>query len=333
MENIRKCKLCGYTIHNTIYKAEDHFTQEYFYLVRCSNCNLIFTNPRPTQKELNKYYPPSYYGEFGQRFNPIIEKAVQYFRKRLADKIDENFLQSGRILEIGSGRGTLLSEMSKKGWIAIGTEFSESLVEKTTNTFGVRVFQSPNLNDCEFPDDYFDAVLCYHVLEHLPDPFSTLAEIHRIMRSQGLLIIAVPNIGGYTARISKNHWFGIDVPRHLFHFTQKTLKRALNIYGFEIISQSTLSMEQDVFGFAQSILNLIGFPNNIFYDFIRSPAGRMRHDFKNRNRFNNLFQKSILFIIGGGLSIIGLFISPIVALFSYGGTIEYWSTQDNSEYK
>jgi SAM-dependent methyltransferase len=326
MENIDKCKLCGCTKYEPLYRAEDHFTQEKFNLVRCLNCTIIFTNPRPSQSELKLYYPPSYYGELGKRFHPAIEKFVNIFRIRLAYRIDAFFPNHGRILEIGSGRGTLLHEMANKGWTAIGTEYSENLADWVEDSIGVRVFPTPELKDCCFPDDHFDVVLCYHVLEHLPDPIGTLKEIHRIVQPNGLLVTAVPNIGGLTARLTKNHWFGIDVPRHLFHFTPESLKCALTQNGFKIISRSTLSLEQDVFGFSQSILNFLGFPNNIFYDLIRSPSGRMRHNFQYNRRILKLLQKSTLFFIGGFLSIIGVFVSVVASFFSMGGTLEYWAT-------
>lgn len=326
MEIIHHCKLCGSTKHKLIYEAEDHFTQEQFSLIRCTNCSLIFTNPRPSQKELKRYYPPSYYGDLGKRFHPVIENVVDLFRKRLGNKIDSYFPNRGRILEVGSGRGTLLYEMAEKGWTAMGTEYSENLAEEVKNAIGVRVYPTPELKDCGFPDNYFDVVLCYHVLEHLPDPIDTLGEIHRIIQPNGLLVAAVPNIGGFTARLTNNRWFGIDVPRHLFHFTPKTLDRALTQNGFEIISRSTLSIEQDIFGFSQSILNYLGFPNNIFYDLIRSPSGRMRHNFQYNWRILKPLQKSTLFIIGGLLSIIGVFVSLVASFFSMGGTLEYWVT-------
>ena len=330
MENIHKCKLCGCTNHDPLYKAEDHFTQKWFQLVRCIDCTLIFTNPRPSIIELSNFYPPSYYGNSGKRFHPTIEEFIKFFRKRLANKIDSQFAHPGRILEIGSGRGTLLLYMAQKGWKAMGTEYSENLAKSVEDSMGVRVYPTPELKDCGFPDDHFDVVLCYHVLEHLPDPISTVKEIHRIMQPQGLLITTVPNIGGFTARLTENRWFGIDVPRHLFHFTPKTLERALTQNGFKIISRSTLSLEQDIFGFSQSILNFIGFPNNIFYDLIRSPAGRMRHDFEYNRRIMRFIQKSTIFIIGGFLSIMGIFVTLASAHFSMGGTLEYWATPQPS---
>jgi 2-polyprenyl-3-methyl-5-hydroxy-6-metoxy-1,4-benzoquinol methylase len=325
MERISKCKLCGGLNQEYIFDVEDHYSQEFFSLVRCLNCGLIFTNPRPSHLELSKYYPDSYYGETGRRFHPIIEKVVQYSRKRMAKKIVSKFRVPGRILEIGSGRGTLLYEMAKHDWIAYGTEYSKQLVKEVSKNFGIRVYPTPNLNDCKFPDKYFNVVICFHVLEHMPEPIETLEEIRRIIHPNGLLIIAVPNIDGLTSRITRNNWFGIDAPRHLFHFTPDSLERSLNKTGFRILSQSTLSLEQDIFGFSQSILNKWGFPYNMFYDLIRSPHGRMRHKFSDRNALLNLLQVVSILLLGGILSILGLFITITYSIVGLGGTLEYWA--------
>lgn len=333
MEKIVNCQFCGSESHEYIFDAQDHYTQKNFSLVRCVNCSLIFTNPHPTINELGKYYPPSYYGDAGLRFHPIIEKVVKFYRKQMAKKIDASFPISGRILEIGSGRGTLLSEMAGRGWTAIGTEYSEKLVQEVSKNLDIKVYLTPKLKDCGFPDHYFDVVLCNHVLEHLPDPIQTIYEIHRILQTRGILIIAVPNIGGIIARIFRSHWFGLDVPRHLYHFTPSTLENILSKTGFINKYHSTLSFEQDIFGFAQSTLNLIGFPQNIFYDFIRSPKGRIRHNFSRRKGIHSAILCTVIFFFGGILSIFGLFVSILASGIGMGGTIVYWSYPKSSQLK
>jgi SAM-dependent methyltransferase len=220
--------------------------------------------------------------------------------------------------------------MAEKGWTAVGTEFSEELVDEVADTLGVTIHQTPNLRDCQFPDDYFNAGICYHVLEHLRNPIITLDEIHRIIHPKGMLISAVPNIESFTARVSKNQWFGIDVPRHLFHFSPDTLERTLTKCGFEVTSKSSLSWEQDVFGFSQSLLNLLGFPVNIFYDLIRSPAGRIRHKFTYSNNIIGKIQIAIILFIGSILSFLGLIVAFVTSIIGSGGTLEYWSIPTRS---
>ena len=325
MENVNSCNYCENTSFKLVYSAEDHYSGEIFTLVECSNCGLIFTNPRPSRVDLLKYYPSSYYGEFGIRFHPFLEKIVHNFRRILASRISNQYPDGGRLLEIGSGRGTLLAEMSNKGWETIGTEYSDSLAESVQKEFNIEIYPTPNLTDCKFPDEFFEVIVCYHVLEHLNDPFGTLIEIKRILKPSGSLIIAVPNIGGFVAKFSKEHWFAIDVPRHLFHFTSETLAEMMDCIGFRIYYNSSLSLEQDIFGFAQSILNLWGFPFNILYDFIRSPSAKIRHYKNDGNFFLKAFSFMMLMLLSSVLCIIGIPVALITGKYGKGGTMELWA--------
>jgi 2-polyprenyl-3-methyl-5-hydroxy-6-metoxy-1,4-benzoquinol methylase len=227
-----------------MYQAEDHYSGDKFSLIKCCDCGLIFTYPRPSIEELSGYYPASYYGDNGIRFHPLLEIVVGYFRKRLASRISNKYPVGGRILDIGSGRGTLLTEMADKGWETIGTEYSKSLAEAVENKFGIQIYSTPNLQDCNFPANVFDIIVCYHVLEHLSDPLGTLFELKRLLNSSGMLILAVPNIEGTIANVSKEHWFANDVPRHLFHFSPQTISLMLEKTGFGIEYFSTMSLEQ-----------------------------------------------------------------------------------------
>ena len=325
METVHSCNFCEEALYGLELTAEDHYSGEKFSLVKCGNCGLIFTNPRPSKGELSNYYPDSYYGESGIRFHPNLEKIIYYFRKKLANRIFDQYPEGGRILEIGTGRGTLLAEMSSNGWETFGTEYSDSLAESVENEFNIRIYPTPNLEDCDLPDKFFDVIVCYHVLEHLPDPSGTLYEVKRILRDSGSLIIAVPNIDGSIAKISKEYWFALDVPRHLFHFTPETLSNMLEKTGFKNNYKSTLSLEQDIFGFAQSILNLIGFPFNAFYDFIRSPSAKLRHHATKEINFINILIFTILILLGIVLCIIGTPIAIINGKIGKGGTIELWA--------
>jgi SAM-dependent methyltransferase len=324
MEDVQACNLCGSKSTEFVLEAEDHASGEKFSLVRCHQCGCVYTNPRPTSAELSRYYPPAYYGPNGQRFRGGLERVVHFFRQRVANQICQQFPQPGQILEVGSGRGTLLAELAQRGWQAVGTEYSTSLAEASFNNLGVKVFPTPNLSDCNFEAGAFQVVVCYHVLEHLPNPLETLTEIRRILQPQGLMIVVVPNFGGWVARLTGNKWFALDVPRHLFHFTPKTLTLALNQSGYSLNKQSTLSLEQDIFGFAQSCLNRAGLPFNILYDLIRSQQARLRHHASSTGvggRLGNL----LILALGGVLSLIGLPVTLLAALAGQGGTLEYWA--------
>jgi 2-polyprenyl-3-methyl-5-hydroxy-6-metoxy-1,4-benzoquinol methylase len=318
------CVMCGSANSELVLTAEDHYTGEFFSLSRCLQCACVYTNPRPTSTELGHYYPPAYYGSKGHRFRGGLEKVVGLFRQRLADNIYQQFPTPGKILEVGSGRGTLLAELARRGWQATGTEYSSALAVTSINYLGVSVFPAPNLLDCQFETATFQVVVCYHVLEHLPNPLETLIEIRRIIHPEGLLIVAVPNFGGWIAQLSHAKWFCLDVPRHLFHFTPNTLAAILSQAGFEVQKRSTFSLEQDVFGFAQSCLNKLNFQFNLFYDLIRSQDARLRyHD--SPFRIWGMLTILLVWILGILLSLIGLPITLCLGWFGKGGTLEFWS--------
>jgi SAM-dependent methyltransferase len=313
------CALCGSASAEALFSAQDHSSRERFELTRCTQCGFVSTRPRPEGAQLSRYYPPAYYGQAGRRFRGGLEWAVHFFRQRLAEQIDGRFARPGRALEVGSGRGTLLAELARRGWQAVGTEYSAALAEASINNLGVQVYPAPDLRDCMFEAGSFDVAVCYHVLEHLPDPLETLREIRRVLQPQGVLLLAVPNFGGWLARWSGPNWFALDVPRHLGHYTPRTLQVALDTSGFIVMRRSTLSLEQDVFGFAQSALNMAGFPFNIFYDLIRSQSARLRYQAGRRGR------DLTVMVLGGALVAVGLPLACVAAAAGQGGTLEVWA--------
>ncbi len=328
LENIDACPICGGEIFKPLFQSEDHYSGRMFELTECITCKFVITSPRPPLDRLGDYYPPEYYGSKGRRFHPALERIVQWFRERIADSLCSRYPAPGRVLEVGSGRGTLLAELAKRGWQAFGTEFSSTMAEASTNSFGVTVYPTPDLRDCRFESGSFDVVICYHVLEHMPNPLETLKEMRRIISPNGLLLLAVPNFGGIVAQLSKGMWFAVDAPRHLGHYAPETMKNALDAAGFVVTKKRTLSLEQDVFGFAQSMMNLLGFPFNAFYDLIRHGEAKLRHE--SQRGASAFLKKAGVFIAGGLLSCIGLPAAVFFAAIGAGGSLEVWAVPERN---
>lgn len=128
---------------------------------------------------------------------------------------------------------------------------------------------APELERAGYEENTFDAVIMWHVLEHLPHPEKTLAEIRRILKPGGRLILAVPNFGSLQSQRTGNDWFHLDLPRHLYHFTPETLQRLLTCNGFHSESVRHMAMLQNSFGWLQSLLNRIsGTPRNSLYSLL-----------------------------------------------------------------
>jgi len=134
-----------------------------------------------------------------------------------------------------------------------------------------------DLTEQRFPAAGFDAVVLWHSLEHLDNPQAALAEIGRIIKPGGLLVIAVPNNASWQARFFGRRWFHLDLPRHLHFFGHKGLLHLLRQQGYAVQASGTFDPVQNLFGFVQSCLNALpGSAPNRFYQLMRSKQSPLR---------------------------------------------------------
>ncbi len=171
--------------------------------------------------------------------------------------------KTGRVLDVGSGWGTLLKSFANRGFQTTGIELSKTACDFATNKLGLSVFNLPIecLND--LPDEAYDLVTMRHVLEHFFDPRSVLKTLHQRMNSDGKLIIAVPDYGSYDRKRYGEAWpaFG---PYHLWYFTRLGLQRLCDDTGFEVIGCHTFLSDRIFRGssrfssFARRAVNRLG---------------------------------------------------------------------------
>ena len=260
-----------------LFPAQDYISGERFAIARCGECGFAITTPQPGPAEMPAYYPAGYYGAAGGRRFPGL---VEWLQERLYGQ-RVKWVESacgpgarGRVLDVGCGRGLLLREFRRRGWEVQGTELSEPAASYGREVLGLPVAVG-SLETLGFPANHFDAVTLWHVLEHLPDPRVLLAEVERILKPGGVLFIGVPNFGGWEARLGRDKWFHLDVPRHLTHLTKPTLKRALGERGFLERRWSGFAPEYDWFSFVQSALNRIGLRHNLLYNVLRGGTAKV----------------------------------------------------------
>ena len=273
------CSLCGGKESSTCFTAFDFDSSvESFQLVQCTGCSLTVVQPTPPPASLDKYYPDSYYGSGKQKFPGVIEFLTVLGCKLRAKKVAQQIstTKSGqyvnKVLDVGCGRANLLRHLKKLGCECYGTERAKFPDDGYLD--GIDIFKG-SVAERRYESDCFDAVVIWHVLEHLHDPLETLDEIARITRKNGIISIAVPNFSSLQSNLFKSDWFHLDLPRHLFHFNVKNLCQALTQRGYSIQSVSTCSLEQNIFGFIQSFMNklkFLGKPNE-FYQLLKKRAG------------------------------------------------------------
>jgi 2-polyprenyl-3-methyl-5-hydroxy-6-metoxy-1,4-benzoquinol methylase len=201
-----------------------------FQMVRCPSCQFIFLNPRPTVESLHSFY---------QQYLPERESSIESWKKMMnpvfhrAASLLKHFREEGRLLDVGSGFGFFLAEMKDRGWEAVGVEISRKAMDYGRNILGLTIHPGP-MEDAAFPDNHFDVVTGFYVIEHLPHPMAFLKECHRILKPGGLLLLRYP----HTTPI-KNllHFFGVknrlyDLPAHLSDFSPKMIQQCLEKIGF-----------------------------------------------------------------------------------------------------
>ena len=238
------CPLCNSAQHTPYQDGPDYFMQlpGTFYLVRCVGCGLLYQNPRPPLDEIARYYPDQY-GSYSSAQAGLYARSglagrlirrAQHHRCRLLDQaVVAAPNQTKRLLDVGCASGLFLEAMQHyPGWQVEGIELNQRAAQATSERLGIPVFAGP-LEAAHFPDDTFDAVTLWDVLEHLHDPLASLRELRRILKPGGALFVRVPNAASYVAKGCGRYWSGYDLPRHMTSFTPRTLAQALRQTGFD----------------------------------------------------------------------------------------------------
>jgi len=258
---VENCPICASTRIRRQWTARNAQNTEWKYDT-CIDCGLIFLNPPPDEKQLDTYYDDTYYGPGHQRFKTNVEGSILAFRKARARRAMRLMPEGGDVLDVGCGRGIFLEILARKGYRSLGTERSEPAARDANKRVKVMV---GNVEEIGLPDESFDLVTFWQVLEHLNDPKVAIAETRRILKPGGKMLIQVPNPSSWQARATGPHWFHLDPPRHLYLFPIKCLDQMCAEVGFARESMTTLSFEYSPFGALQSFWNILGMRRDLFY--------------------------------------------------------------------
>ncbi len=267
---------CGHpsTALVRLFDADDPATGDGFSIAQCAYCDLAQTVPAPSAAELDRYYPRGYHSTT-KRYRGGMDRVLGLVHRSRIRSLERLLGGSGSVLDIGCGPGVLLNQMQQRGWTARGTERSPSAAQQARDVFHLDV-RAQDVDEVVAEGATFDTVVLWHVAEHLHSPRETVRGIARLLRPGGILLIAVPNFGSPEARIGRNKWFHLDVPRHLVHFTPSTLGAILAAAGFETVKVTHLVPEYDLFSFVQTVENRLGLPPNLLYDVLRRSEARLR---------------------------------------------------------
>lgn len=207
----------------------------------------MYLNPRPKAQNAADFYPESDYqpflstktasGWWDRMYLWVRRYTVRWKRHKI-----EHLKSSGRLLDIGCGTGEFLHEMKVHGWEVEGIEEDKSAVQYARNEYGLKV-STHDLFQTKIQENHYDIVTMWHVLEHLFQPLNTLKWVRHILKDDGWLLIAAPNVSSFDAQFYRDNWVALDAPRHLQHFVPRSLTALSEKAGLQIINLQQMPLD------------------------------------------------------------------------------------------
>ena len=240
--------ICGsVTIRKELTCKDFVATGESFDLYRCDSCSFLFTNPRPDINEIGVYYQSDRYvshagdkSQFSFMYK-VYDIVRDYSIKQKLIHI-KSYKPTGKLMDLGCGLGYFLDGVVKDNTFdAVGVDVSDDAVEYVKKKFGYQVKNETELDS--FEQESFDVITQWHVLEHVHTLNERMQQLKRLLKKDGYLFIAVPNSNSWDAKHYHEFWDGYDVPRHLYHFNQKSFNLLMQKHGFKVVETKSMPFD------------------------------------------------------------------------------------------
>ena len=233
------CPCCGSASVFPALSAKDYtVSAELFEIWHCDDCTARFTQRVPDAVSIGPYYQSVNYVSHSDTAKGFINRLYHLVRnytlgskRKLVQEVTGK--KTGTLLDVGAGTGAFSNAMQLAGWKITALEPDDTARGNALTKYGL-ILQSP---DTLFTLDaeQFDAITMWHVLEHVHDLHGHLSQFQKLLKPGGRLLIAVPNYTSYDAKSYREHWAAYDVPRHLYHFSPKSMQLLGNAKGFELV--------------------------------------------------------------------------------------------------
>lgn len=232
------CPVCDSPDITKVLSVKDHSVSgEIFVVMECRVCALRFTQDVPDATSIGRYYQSDEYISHSNTSKGFINGLYQRVRKRtlrskqkLIEKVTG--LEQGKLLDLGAGAGAFASQMKNAGWDVTALEPDAGARSIAKEQFGIELKDISIFHGLE--NETFDAITMWHVLEHVHDLHGYVKKLKDLLRENGKLVVAVPNYLSTDASIYNEYWAAYDVPRHLYHFSPKSMMVLMEAYGLMI---------------------------------------------------------------------------------------------------
>ena len=224
------CKICGAV------SASPFVEKNGFRVVKCDSCSVAFLDYDPDDDRLRQFYSEGYF-ESGpdlrgyESYGACESFLTMNFERRI-ERLSPH-VSSGRVLDLGCGYGYFLRCLGGQ-YKGTGMDISEHAVKSAREKFGLDV-RAGVLTESSFPPGHFSLVTMWDVIEHLPDPKSTLLNVRAVLKDDGVLAMTTGDSGSLVAKLCRGRWHLLTLPEHLWFFSERTLRNLLEATGFRVI--------------------------------------------------------------------------------------------------
>ena len=250
MDSMIRCRICDNTHDNRVYTAREmmYGSREKHDYFECSECGCVQIIDIPP--DMSKYYSDNYYSLSVDKENRL-KRFLK--RHRASQAMGKNtyvgkfllrvwgeppvvlwlrptgvHLQAS-ILDVGCGAGQLLLDMSNIGYSDL-TGIDPFVDQDHTSKSGLQILR----RELSEMDGLYDLITFHHSFEHMPDPASVFAHLHRLLNNGGKALVRVPVAGTHAWNTFKTDWVQLDAPRHFFLHTERSIQILAERSGFVI---------------------------------------------------------------------------------------------------
>lgn len=240
VKGTRPCPLCGVVWRHLVFRRDQ------WEVVEC-DCGMAYLANElnyDTQVEDHDFID-TWHHEHARRKEKhpwllAISRVTRKLKPHIGDRLLAKALRwrkRGRLLDVGCGDGTFL-EVAARHFDVVGVEISPRLAAMARQRVpAARIIEAPFLRT-SLPEAHFDIVTLFSVLEHELNPLGALQAAWYTLRSNGVVVLKVPNYASWNRHIMHDDWCGFRLPDHCNYFTPRTLRAILQKVGFVRIQSS-----------------------------------------------------------------------------------------------
>jgi len=239
------CTVCNSQNLVELFDAPDFWvSKEKFTIVKCADCGFAYTKNAPDAANIGKYYQHADYVSHTDTQQGLFFKIYHFVRETMLGKkrqMIEKHIVKGNLLDIGAGTGYFANHMQQNQWNVNGVEPDTGAANIAQQKFNIKLNNS--LEDVVNKGNTYQAISMWHVLEHVHELDEYFNHFKKLLAQNGKLFIAVPNHTSFDGKFYKQNWAAWDVPKHLWHFSPKSMQILAEKNGFVVEQKYTLPFD------------------------------------------------------------------------------------------